>query len=218
MDAQVPTQAHSLVIGGQNKYARSYAGTQAPSSPFTSLPREIRNMIYHELWKWELPRSLKINGTPVELHYGANKSQSPYSIEGMPQWPLVNKTFLWESMEELHFISTWLLEPSENLPGDLKHPDRLDTKLLNLSSARDVTFRIRLANLPESNKFSIPVKHRVHMQRVLEHIQPQLLQSKLKVLRLKTEFYHDDEFPHPDAWTLDLAYLETLNLRLDRFE
>jgi hypothetical protein len=134
------------------------------SSRFMSLPREIRNAIYHELWNLAPVRALSFDSHPAKLHYEAIDVEHLRCVNGLPNWLLINRAFLSEGMAQFHLKATWIFEPktviryhtshyvrifptnpSETTPDSNVAPET--TELLDLSTARGVTFR---TNMPVS--------------------------------------------------------------------
>jgi hypothetical protein len=143
------------------------------SPRFMSLPREFRNAIYHELCKLAPVRALSFDGHPAKLHYEAIDAEHPRCVKGLPNWLLINWAFLSEGMAQFHLKATWAFEPKTVIRYHTSHwvrifptnppetmPDsraaRETTELLDLSTARDVTFRTNMPVLLPLHLFTIP--------------------------------------------------------------
>lgn len=82
------------------------------NSLLMALPREARNIIYHELWKLHPNSRISYQGASLSLHYNdpnANVEDTRNS-KGMPTWLLTNKAFFYEGREQFRLKSTWTFD------------------------------------------------------------------------------------------------------------
>jgi hypothetical protein len=201
-------------------------------SRILSLPREIRNAIYHELWKLGSVRALSFNGHPARLYYGAIDADHPRCVKGMPTWLLTNKAFLAEGMEQFHLKATWLFEPTPprfeashyvrlfpNVPPKILPSGRVirqDTKVIDLSTARELTLRTHRPSIDWLKVFHIPADDRTYVYSILTRLESSSI--KLKTLRFSTEFCYQQLLENPMDWRLQLGCLNKFQLQLDKFE
>ncbi|KAH6541013.1 hypothetical protein HBI56_039690 [Parastagonospora nodorum] len=95
---------------------------------FFVLPRELRDMVYNELWKVSAPMTLMVlikEATPTHhlvIRYEdcaakpANSSRSELKQclhSGLPQWLLSNKAFLDEGLNQLFRKATWMVNSQQ---------------------------------------------------------------------------------------------------------
>jgi hypothetical protein len=195
------------------------------------LPREIRNMIFHELWESEAVRSLQYKGDALELHYGTVQASNQRRYSGLPTWLLACKPFLIEGRQQLQLYSSWVFEASRPQP---LHDDvtwgrsiprpwevskskqmRPDTQLLDISTPRELLLQTRNPVMAPMKVFHIPSEDRPRIHRILKTLPPG---PKLQVLRLSTGFKNMQRIVRPKQWRLDLAWLEQFKLRISEFE
>ncbi|KAF1845618.1 uncharacterized protein K460DRAFT_355415 [Cucurbitaria berberidis CBS 394.84] len=104
------------------------------SSTFLKLPRELRDMVYHHLWKatpvlkakcrqisyyaLEFPNATqetaKIFRFTVSYDGGDEYDQHRLTRENLPQWLCANKAILEEGLEQLRAHGTWRMSFSSN--------------------------------------------------------------------------------------------------------
>lgn len=131
-----------LTAGGSKYFALSPTPEPGDSpAPFMKLPRELRDMVYHEIWKDENGRSLvararaSVVGTPVTeigvqydtgWHYPQRCTKS--LKRHLPTWLLTSRWFL-EGLAQLLSNSTWNLVCV--LPHNMKSslPTALETEM-----------------------------------------------------------------------------------------
>lgn len=131
-----------LTAGGSKYFALSPTPEPGDSpAPFMKLPRELRDMVYHEIWKDENGRSLvararaSVVGTPVTgigvqydtgWHYPQRCTKS--LKRHLPTWLLTSRWFL-EGLAQLLSNSTWNLVCV--LPHNMKSslPIALETEM-----------------------------------------------------------------------------------------
>ena len=68
-------------------------------SPFMSLPQELRDMIYHELWQ-EIPAIIKCHKFGQDISVRYDGMRRPVMVLGLPQWLLASKAILNEGMSQ----------------------------------------------------------------------------------------------------------------------
>jgi hypothetical protein len=197
------------------------------NSRVMSLPREIRNIIFHDLWKLASVQKLRFKGDLVKLYYDtADPSQQLYT-RGLPIWLLTNKAFLLEGMEQFHLKTTSSFAPSHiHLSPDayamrpfrpfVRNATGLpDNKLLNISTVRELTLRTQNPIMTQMMLLTIPFGDRAQIHRVIHHLPSR---SSLRILRLSTEISNLEIIAHPQAWIVNLAWLERFNLQMVTFE
>jgi hypothetical protein len=194
---------------------------ESNSSRFLSLPRELRNAIYHALWTLTPLRSIFYHGSLVKLHYNSTQlTSSTPCISGLPTWLLTNKATYLEAQAQLHLHATWTFEPAlprpdpkwtlirpfRRCPSESSfHTDapRQDTTLVHLSCVRDLTFRTHKPACHKNKVFDIPVQDRALIRSVL-----QSRFARLRVVRLAAEFSWPEKIVGAGAWRLDLGWFE----------
>ncbi|KAF2737216.1 hypothetical protein EJ04DRAFT_510557 [Polyplosphaeria fusca] len=77
-------------------------------SQFLQLPRELRNIVYGELWKHTPNVWYYIGTAMVSVFY--NNSPLTASVHILPPWLRCSKQILAEGMERLHSCSPWTLD------------------------------------------------------------------------------------------------------------
>ena len=92
------------------------------TSRFESLPRELRNAIYEELWgatpvinaRWKgMHQQLQYHNTPLDIKTDDSSAliEQERQERKLPLWLLASKTVLEESLEELVHGSIWTIGP-----------------------------------------------------------------------------------------------------------
>jgi hypothetical protein len=197
------------------------------NSRIMSLPREIRNTIFHDLLKLQPVRKLRYKGDLVKLYYDTVESSQHCYSDGLPIWLLTNKAFLLEGMEQFHLKTTWSFAPSHIYLSPEAYAMRPfrpfvrnltglpDNKLLKISSVRELTLRTQNPIMTQMRLITIPFDDRAQIHRIIHHLSAD---SNLHTLHLSTEISDLEIVTHPQAWTVDLTWLEQFNLHIDTFE
>jgi hypothetical protein len=75
-----------------------------------ALPREVRNIIYHELWKLHPVTRISFQDAMISLQYNNTNAEDTYNSKGMPTWLLINKAFFLEGREQFRLMTTWTFD------------------------------------------------------------------------------------------------------------
>ncbi|KAF9692529.1 hypothetical protein EKO04_009742 [Ascochyta lentis] len=110
----------STASPGLNKGAMVQVSQVSDLHSFTGMPREIRDMVYHELWEqtphMELPKNRNVNMDSFEICYN---SRTPDGIvqAGLPQWLYCSTATMKEGLKQLFTRAKWSLfwEPKSRL-------------------------------------------------------------------------------------------------------
>lgn len=113
---------------------------------FMHLPREIRNMVYAELWRQRPEFRVKCRNIYLQLSYDMDtECYSWAEARGLPTWLQTCKAFCHEGLEELHLKLHWKAGPY-HVFGEWEHQystfeERSDTYLTNPATASELTIR-----------------------------------------------------------------------------
>ena len=135
-----------IAEGSESRGMSHISESKDVAFPFMKLPRELRNMVYQELWKDTDVLSIqsKTPGIGIQVHYNkplALPSPKHWHFRSfeklhLPTWLLTSKMFLSEGHEQLLSNSTWhVVRGTKGLGFDVIRPN----PLLSLSIARYVT-------------------------------------------------------------------------------
>jgi hypothetical protein len=200
----------------------------APASAFESLPRELRNMVYHELWKFTPQIKTRRNGVDMQLllRSQATDQSSAWETSGacsFPAWLRTCKTTLLEGLEELQHLSSWTVGPVhiEKSPT----PDLLcwGAGILNPTAAGKLTIWAEglecNTEYRERAMFALNKSDMEYVDGLALHFN---MARTICTLRLRTElqlccrrcFRRYEEM----GWSLDLSCFERHVTRLEVFE
>lgn len=210
-----------------NSDTRTPGGLQHPDpgpTSFFDLPRELRDIVYDELWK-ETPRLQvargRINRGTFEIHYGILPASGVILRFGLPRWLLCDTKFLEEGMCQLIRIGSWTCRwfpPVQNQPGPRQpgcsRPS--NSRLIDLPHVTNITFIVNMINnvMEESTKISLPP--------VRSQTSFAIWRFSAKIKNLTLQAYHDQlvdgmlmRVTASTPWTIDLSWLDTSMLLLD---
>ncbi|KAJ4354804.1 hypothetical protein N0V95_003489 [Ascochyta clinopodiicola] len=109
----------SSLSSDRTKNTLSAAEMSAPTCPdlsFETLPRELRNFIYAELWNHTPVIKARYRGVHMQMRFQATKSaeqakEKIIRMHNLPIWLRTCKMVLHEGLEELRVKSTWTVGP-----------------------------------------------------------------------------------------------------------
>jgi hypothetical protein len=191
-----------------------------------SLPRELRDIVFDELWKLELIRQLQFKGDAVESRYDNIKADQQHYLRGLPAWLvthcwrglptwlLTNRSFLDEGMAQFHFKSAWSFSPSFGLSKKGEAAYR-DTSLLNMSTARHLTIDTGFLRIGPQKIFSFSVENKPRLDRALRYLYQA---PKLCTVRLSTVLHFPKSIDDIIALAVDLDYIDRIYLNICKFE
>ncbi|KAF2134321.1 hypothetical protein P153DRAFT_353483 [Dothidotthia symphoricarpi CBS 119687] len=121
---------------------------------FFTLPRELRNAVYHQIWSHTSRLSIPHQDRLYELTYTTRSSGPSPHQRGLPLWLLANKQFLTEGLDQLLLNAAWswgTSNPSHNprasstpqIPSSLLFPIKPSSRpfTLNLEAWSHVALR-----------------------------------------------------------------------------
>ena len=121
----------------------------AVKASFSSLPRELRDMLYHELWTktsmlWFVQKPRGKPRSRVEINYG-NSDQ--LFQPGLPCWLISSRQFLHEGFCQLlkHALWTYAIN-NEQYNFSIGSTDLNYAHLIDLTAITDMTLTIRVLN------------------------------------------------------------------------
>ncbi|KAF2877822.1 hypothetical protein BDV95DRAFT_613513 [Massariosphaeria phaeospora] len=99
---------------GKAATAKKHPLATTQSSPFFVLPRELRDMVYHEIWRTTTPIYVEFNGISFVVEYDASEATSATGATSRKPaqtsqflWILSNKQLAQEAMAQFERDSTW---------------------------------------------------------------------------------------------------------------
>lgn len=105
------TDMDSNTTSSPRKSRKAISSASASSvmrSTFRSFPREIRNIVYDELWASRGVISTHLNGILLRVYYSCVGSiNAPFAF-GIPTWLLTCESFLFEALDLLRLNSIQL--------------------------------------------------------------------------------------------------------------
>lgn len=193
---------------------------------FLRLPRELRNSIYHELWKHTplVDATVKQDLSLVLLYQ--TKWDWPTEFQAPPAWLRTSKMYLSEGLEELHSGSIWLLRCNFSRRSfRFSYRIPFNTALLGPSTSGTLVIRTGLVGAQSSRTPHIFEMTRGNKARIGSALQTPRLVDKLHTLRVEISF---SDMRRGIRWTakqlgrmrecLDLSVLAQSELHLHHFE
>ncbi|KAF1923965.1 uncharacterized protein M421DRAFT_425307 [Didymella exigua CBS 183.55] len=97
-------------------HTRTATAPASVNSRFESLPRELRDIVYHELWRFTPKVSAKYKGIDMQLLLRSNATDQASSRPAsqalpLPVWLRTRKSILHEGLAELQHSSSWTVGP-----------------------------------------------------------------------------------------------------------
>jgi hypothetical protein len=226
----------SVIMEGEDALDAAPADIMSPETAHRLpilfvLPREIRDMVYHELWRDASQMSLMVlikeatSTHQLIIRYedcatnpvNSSRSESKQSLNsGLPQWLLSNKAFLDEGLEQLFRKATWMVN-SQQWRSPCSKEIFCNTKA-GITTARSLIIIMDITNSvlclgayfhqKIKHKLIFPGLHSAHLE-VMGTPMPHLTS-----LHIKLEYSWIAYLDH--KYTLDLSCIET-TLHLKRF-
>jgi hypothetical protein len=118
-------------------------------SHLLNLPRELRNTVYHELWKttpkicthqWPYRIQISYDSKPKPDYERIDDQSGPGCQPYLPTWLLTNKQILKEGLEQLYLMSIFYCEPW--FTGSRVASSGCLSVLLSPSNAKDVMLQV----------------------------------------------------------------------------
>ncbi|KAF2740982.1 hypothetical protein EJ04DRAFT_592624 [Polyplosphaeria fusca] len=198
-----------------------------PSSPLLSLPRELRNNIYHHLWEQTPSIRVPYEDTRFHITYGAHVWEVAYSREGpracekllqsqyLPPWLLTNSAMLDEGLKQLLcFGSWWWIGGRDRVSGNGHlSPLLLPIKTTDIRIVLDpqaLTYRNMLSpHMVYTTINTSGAKRRRILLAKDPALQEVMTRSvSIKVLRLNFQIKYRTNLSKSCGWALDLDKLE----------
>ncbi|KAF2797650.1 hypothetical protein K505DRAFT_322405 [Melanomma pulvis-pyrius CBS 109.77] len=190
--------------------------------PFMQFAREIRDMVYHELWK-ETPniKAPQRRSRLIARYDDSEDSDDSGSFEprGLPfWWLLTSKAILEEGMAQFRRKEKWLSSPCNCgetgfcLARPIKYSRKI-SPLLSPSRAREMT-------LNDTYHCHLNILGAGECEFTRDMCQLFRGSTRLKVLRLCVNFSSREEWENfwPLPSKLDFSFLDNLDLQLETFE
>lgn len=191
---------------------------------FFDLPRELRDMVYDELWKvtprLQVARG-HINRGTFEVHYGILPTFGVALRYGLPKWLRCDKRFLEEGICQLIRVGSWTCRWFPPVPDQTTSQQRLQSQganslLIDIPKITNITFVVNMINTvtDDGTEISLPPV------RSQNSFSIRRFSPKIKDLTLQA--YHDQlangmlMIVHETTpWAVDLSWLDASVLLLD---
>lgn len=205
------------------------ATTPAPTnSRLESLPRELRDIIYYELWKLTPRITAKHKGIDLQILLRSQSNnqalkQVASRASALPAWLRTCKLIFHEGLDTLQHWSSWTVGPYHTSLPSISPSSTTGSSVLNPTAAGKLTI---WADSLEHESWRAPgamfALGNSNMRYIDEVARRLDISNTVHTLRLKTEVQlcckmcftgHEET-----GWHLDLSHIERLVSRLDLFE
>lgn len=208
MSGSVLAQLQDITLSGPIHH-HNHRNQQTPLTHIAprllTLPREIRDLIYHELWLHAPDIRLhdQSHCRPIEMTYELDFCGP---IQGLPEWLLTSKVILQEGLEQLYRVALWTIQ--KTIPAN--HPYSKPNPLAGLAAATNLCLRDSYRRHEDARSLrlnAIAIRYSKHPYGSLLALTPNLKKLSL-TLSIK--------LPADHSITLDFSELIPQMLRLDQ--